>query len=104
MLALCTYGALIALWRGLDSQPWLRHLPDIVVKCNQWFWLLAVLAWSARWLNRPSTWVRYANRRIYVWYILHQTFTILAGYYLGSFALGGVLEGALGTRKKYIIQ
>ncbi|WP_053982289.1 acyltransferase family protein [Marinagarivorans algicola] len=94
-LAVCTYIALIALWWVFNEQLWQGHLATVVAKLNQWLWLLTVLGWSARWLNKPSRWVRYANARIFPWYIFHQTLTIVAGYYLSPFVLGGLVEGAL---------
>jgi glucans biosynthesis protein C len=63
-----------------------------VVFTNRWLWILALLAWSYRWLNRPFRWLPYANEAVYPWYVLHQTITVWAGYHVSRAALGPVVE------------
>jgi len=62
------------------------------IMLNRWFWILAVLGWSYRYLNRPWPWLAYANEAVYPWYILHQTLIVWIGYQLGWRALGPVSE------------
>ena len=63
-----------------------------VVYLNRWTWLLVVLGWGHRLLNRPMAWLNYANRAVYPWYVLHQTLIVMAGVWLSELALGPVLE------------
>lgn len=49
---------------------------------NMWAWILAIFGFAARYLNRESQLVKYRNRAVYPFYILHQTITIICGYYL----------------------
>ncbi|MEZ5442809.1 MAG: acyltransferase [Lysobacterales bacterium] len=62
---------------------------------NRWVWLLLLLGWSYRLLNRPWRWLPAANRAVYPWYILHQTITVVAGYHLARMGLGPVWEPLL---------
>ena len=66
-----------------------------VVYLNRWFWLVAVLGWGHALLNRPFRWLPYANEAVYPWYILHQTITVTAGFYLAPLTLGPVVEPLL---------
>lgn len=49
---------------------------------NMWSWILAVFAFAARYLNRPSAVLAYRNEAVYPFYILHQTITLIMGYFL----------------------
>jgi peptidoglycan/LPS O-acetylase OafA/YrhL len=66
-----------------------------VVYLNRWTWLLVVLGWGHRLLNRPMPWLAYANRAVYPWYVLHQTLIVAAGAGLSSLGLGPVVEPVL---------
>jgi len=93
--AVLCYCILVPLWFTFNQQEWQDHLEGVVSTFNQWLWLLAILAWSGKLLNRPRGWLTYANNCIYPWYILHQTITIVAAYLFAKFALGGPLEFTL---------
>lgn len=60
-----------------------------------WTALLALLAWSARLLNRPWPGLRYASEAVYPWYILHQSLIVLAAYWLIPLRLGPLWEPLL---------
>lgn len=90
--AILCYCALLALWFKFNHHEWQDRLEGVIATLNQWLWLLTVLAWSAKFLNHPNNWLSYANNRIYPWYILHQTITIIAAYVLADFFLGGPIE------------
>ncbi|HEX7118236.1 MAG TPA: acyltransferase family protein [Longimicrobiales bacterium] len=49
---------------------------------NAWCWVLALLGYGRRYLNRPSRVLDYANEGIYPFYILHQTVIVVIGYYV----------------------
>ncbi|MDX1570855.1 MAG: acyltransferase family protein [Xanthomonadales bacterium] len=67
----------------------------LVVYANRWLWLLAVLGWGHALLNRPMRWLTYATEAVYPWYVLHQTITVTAGYYLARLSLGPIVEPVL---------
>ena len=75
------------------SQPgWLRG----VEAGYAWMVIAAVLALARRLLNRgPSAALRYATEAVLVWYILHQTLTLLIGYAVLGSGIPGWLEVAL---------
>ena len=75
----------------------LLNLTDnmLVIYLNRWLWLLAVLGWGYRYLNRPRKWLPYATEAVYPWYILHQTITVVLGYQLARMSLGPVIEPLL---------
>jgi hypothetical protein len=66
-----------------------------VLYFNRWIWLVTVLGWGSALLNRPFRWLPYANEAVYPWYILHQTITVAAGFYLAPLRLGPVAEPVL---------
>lgn len=49
---------------------------------NAWCWVLAILGYGRRYLNRPSRFLERANEGIYPFYILHQTVIIIVGFYV----------------------
>jgi len=64
-----------------------------VLYLNRWAWILAVLGWGYQLLNRPFPWLPYARHAVYSWYILHQSLTVAAGFYLARLGLDPWLEG-----------
>ena len=69
----------------------------LVTYLNRWSWIVAILGFAHRYLNRPFPWLAYANEAVYPWYVLHQTITVVAGYWLSRLALGPVTEPVLVT-------
>jgi surface polysaccharide O-acyltransferase-like enzyme len=47
-----------------------------------WTAILSLLGLAQRYLNRPSRALTYLTEAIFPWYILHQTITVMAGYWL----------------------
>jgi peptidoglycan/LPS O-acetylase OafA/YrhL len=66
-----------------------------VIYLNRWAWILAALGWGHHLLNRPFRWLPYARTAVYPWYILHQTITVTAGFYLARLQLAPAAEGIL---------
>ncbi|WP_058835952.1 acyltransferase family protein [Luteimonas abyssi] len=111
MLALAgavVYVGLRAIGRLIDHgmvspAPFLAVMPesgwDLLSLAAQslywWMALLGLLAWGVHALNRPWPGLAYASRAVYPWYILHQSITILAAYWLIPLALGPVWEPLL---------
>lgn len=76
-----------------SAAQWLALLSALYL--NRWVWLLLLLGWSHRLLNRPWRWLPAANRAVYPWYILHQSITVVAGYHVARLGLGPVVEPPL---------
>lgn len=87
----------------VSSEPFLRLMPlaawdflsTVAHAIYWWTALLALLAWSARLLNRPWPGLRYASEAVYPWYILHQSLIVLAAYWLIPLRLGALWEPLL---------
>ena len=47
-----------------------------------WSWILTLFGYASNYLNKPSKTLAYCNEAVYPFYILHQTITIILGYYL----------------------
>lgn len=57
-----------------------------------WSWLVTLLGYSRKYLNKPSATINYANEAIYPFFILHQTMIMLVAYPLLGLGLGGNVE------------
>lgn len=49
---------------------------------NMLAWLVVFFGWASRLLDRPSPLLRRATEAVYPYYILHQTITVMAAYYI----------------------
>lgn len=80
----------VALLIGLISFPtlvWLWHnyptfWVSVFASLNRWSWILVIFAFSSMYLNKGSRLLQYRNQAVYPFYILHQTITVIIGYYL----------------------
>ena len=96
LTGIASFSAHLLLIRILSSAPgWHRAAYDFFAFLNAWVWLCLVLAWGHHLLNRPFRWLPYATEAVYPWYILHQTITVIAGFWLAQWRLGPVLEPLL---------
>jgi hypothetical protein len=64
----------------------------IIVPINYWSWILTFFGFAAKYLNKTSEKLRYANEAVYPFYILHQTITIIIGYYIMNLDWGFLLK------------
>jgi hypothetical protein len=98
-IALSTYVLLLLLFRGVifndhgSRVDWVTS--ELIQYLNGWAWLLAVMAWAAARLNRPSRALSYMNTAILPWYVLHQSITIVLAWYLSPLDLDTALEACL---------
>jgi glucans biosynthesis protein C len=53
-----------------------------LISFNAWFWVLTILGYGKRYLNRSNALLTYANEAIYPFYILHQTVIVVIVYYV----------------------
>ncbi|MEZ5999183.1 acyltransferase family protein [Hyphomonas sp.] len=60
-----------------------------------WLAIAALLGLAQRYLNRPSRALTYMTEAIFPWYILHQTITVMAGYWLTRQGLSVWVEAPL---------
>jgi peptidoglycan/LPS O-acetylase OafA/YrhL len=96
LLAVATWlllnGGAVAGW--LDGVPdtALRFIFSYLAVLYAWSCIVTLLGFGQRFLNHESALLRYLTGAIFCYYVLHQTITIVAGYYLTQYRLGVVME------------
>jgi len=94
----------LVLQNGTDIADWarqylsdtpLRFIFSYMATLYAWACILTLLGFGQRFLNRESLHLRYLTGAIFCYYVLHQTITIIAGYYLTEYGLGVAVESAL---------
>ena len=72
------------------------HFAEALIKVfNLWAWILALFGYAAKYLNKASKALSYANEAVYPFYIVHQTMIIIIGYYMMDLDWGIVLKLAI---------
>ncbi len=84
---LITYYHLYYQQRSAAPKDWLYFVERLLVFTNRWAWILAILGFAHKYLNRNHRWLRYLNEAVYPYYILHQTFIIILAYVLRDFGV-----------------
>lgn len=83
-----SFTILMSLIFGFEDST-LRHFTEAFVKVfNIWAWIMAIFGYAAKYLNKPSTALSYANEAVYPFYILHQTIMIIIAYYIMDLSWG----------------
>jgi hypothetical protein len=94
-------GAWLFLANGSDIAAWarqyvsgtpLRFVFSYVMVIYAWSCMLILFGIGQRFLNRESPLLRYMTSAIFCYYVLHQTITVVAGYYLTQLQIGVVPE------------
>jgi hypothetical protein len=81
-LGVSGFAALMGLWMLFDDST-IIHFTEAGLKVfNLWTWIIVLFGYASHYLNKPSRALSYANEAVYPFYILHQTITILIGYFL----------------------
>jgi hypothetical protein len=97
-------AAWLVLQNGQEISTWgdrylsataLRFFFSYVATVYAWTCILTLLGFGQRFLNRESSLLRYLTGAIFCYYVLHQTITIIAGYYLTEYRLGIGVEFTL---------
>ncbi|WP_350286352.1 acyltransferase family protein [uncultured Croceitalea sp.] len=87
-IGIIAFVSQVVIWLFLEDG-YIVHFTEALLKVvNIWSWILVLFALAAQYLNRPSKQIKYANRAVYPFYILHQTITICIGYYLMDLTWG----------------
>lgn len=82
VLGILAFCGLLVIWLGFQDSILIHFVEGLFKVVNLWSWILVLLAYAAKYLNRPSEALAYANRAVYPFYILHQTITVALGFYL----------------------
>ncbi|HEY4560805.1 MAG TPA: acyltransferase, partial [Lysobacter sp.] len=75
------YGTLVAVLPD-DLPHYVQQIVWVLRSVYIWWSLCAVLGWSKALLDRPWTWLGWANEAVYPWYVLHQSLIVLIAYWL----------------------
>ncbi len=76
------YGLFVYI-RASFEDGWGRHITEAFInQASIWSWLLLWFGLAAKYLNRKSRLIAYANKAVYPFYILHQTITILLAWWV----------------------
>lgn len=75
-----------------DDNIYIHFIEAFVKVINLWSWIIVLFAFAANYLNQKSKLLSYCNTAVYPFYILHQTITIILGYYLMNIEMGFILK------------
>ncbi|WP_252936423.1 acyltransferase family protein [Roseivirga pacifica] len=81
-LGISCFTGLLIIWLYFEDSTVIHFTEAALKTTNFWSWILVIFAYAAKYLNRPSRALAYCNRAVYPFYILHQTVTIIIGYWL----------------------
>ena len=81
--------------RQFMSDTQYRFFYNYIANIYAWSCILTLLGFGQRFLNRESPLLRYLTGAIFCYYVLHQTITVIAGYYLTQYQLGVAVESVL---------
>lgn len=78
----------------IPSEP-LRMAMRMVYAADQWAFIVAILGFGARWLNRGGPVLRYLTIGVFPFYIVHQTVTVVIGHHLAKLGLPVAIEAGV---------
>ncbi len=82
IIGMVGYLGQLVIWFNFEDSVVIHFTEALLKTTNLWSWIIAIFAWAAIWLNKPSSLIAYANKAVYPFYIFHQTLTIIIGYFL----------------------
>ncbi|MCF6437873.1 acyltransferase family protein [Pseudoalteromonas luteoviolacea] len=89
------HGVLYGLAQLFDTSIWVKSLYGVILSINHWAWILMLIGYGARYLDKPSNKLAYATGAILPWYILHQTLIMIAAAWLKPYGISIIGEGIL---------
>lgn len=96
IIGLVSFSLLLGRWIFIEQDDLPQHLAEAFLKIiNLWSWILVLFGYGARYLNKKSGLLTYANRAVYPFYILHQTITIVIAYFLIDLEWGFVVKSTI---------
>jgi glucan biosynthesis protein C len=81
-LGIAAFCGLLVIWLFFVDSITIHFIEAALKTVNLWAWILTIFGYASIWLNRPSPTLAYANRAVYPFYILHQSITIIIGYWI----------------------
>ncbi|MDO6691641.1 acyltransferase family protein [Aliiglaciecola sp. 3_MG-2023] len=59
---------------------------------NMWAWILTLIGYGGRYLNRQNKLITYANNAVLPWYMFHQTLIVMFAWYFKPYGLPTFIE------------
>jgi peptidoglycan/LPS O-acetylase OafA/YrhL len=94
VIALASYAIFVWGARGA-SEPWVRAMGAVAYAADQWCAIAAILGFGAKRLTRGGPVLTYLTLGVFPFYIVHQTFIVVAGHHLARLGLPQGVEASL---------
>ncbi len=94
VIALAGYGLFAWGARG-SSETWVRVVGASAYAADQWCMIVAILGFGAKHLTRGGPVLTYLTLGVFPFYIVHQTFIVVAGHHLAKLGLPQGLEALI---------
>lgn len=97
VLGYSVYATVRWVYRAEDATPSLamQALAQVAYGLNQWGAIAAILGFGAKHLTRGGPVLTYLTLGVFPFYIIHQTFIVVAGYHLAKLGLPQGLEAMI---------
>lgn len=82
MIGVVCFSGLLFIWLFLQDSIVVHFVEALIKVTNLWAWILTFFGLASMCLNKKSRTLTYANQAVYPFYILHQTITIIIGFYI----------------------
>ncbi len=82
IVGVVAFGMQLVIWIIGKDNIYIHFTEALIKVTNLWSWILVIFGFGAKYLNKKSNKLSYCNRAVYPFYILHQTITIIIGYYI----------------------
>ncbi len=84
-IGMLSFIGILMITHNYEASAFKHYIESIIRVLNLWSWVLVLFGFSAKFLNKQSKILSYANEAVYPFYILHQTVIIILAYYLKSY-------------------
>jgi hypothetical protein len=94
VIGIASYCALLGVFLlPKELLPFDRTLAwDISTLLVKWSWIALIIGFARKYLNHTNKTLKYCNSIVYPFFILHQTVTIVIGFYVIDWGMSGTLE------------
>ena len=89
------WGSYVWIYENAIAPEALRLTMRVVYAVDQWAFIVAILGFGGRWLNRGGPVLRYLTIGVFPFYMIHQTVTVVAGHHLAAQGLPLAAEAGL---------
>jgi glucans biosynthesis protein C len=91
-LGIAGFSLQAGIWLFFEDSVLIHFIEALIKVFNIWAWILAIMGYATTYLSKPGKALSYANEAVYPFYIVHQTITLVIGFYLMKTDLGFFTE------------